>query len=638
MDTEIGLWRFVVDYGDGTPTESFFVEVLDGYYATTTLTHTYADDGFYQVDVTATDDDGHATTASAHVQVANVAPAITALNAPSGATEGLTVVFSASANDPGDDRLTWTWDFGDGSPAVQGRSVQHAYDDNGVYTITLTVADEDGGSSSQTRTVRIANLPPQDVSAGADRTVDEGQTVTLTADFHELGTDDGPFGFLWQVTSSSGQAIADGTEPTFAFTPRDDGAYSVTLTVTDKDAASSQATMTVTARNVAPVLTTAGTQSTPEGALLTVVDLGTFSDPAFGPGETFEWTIDWGDGTAQDSGPVSIDAAGGPGTATQGSFDGTHTYADDGRYTVTVSLVDDDGGRVVRTFAVDVQNVAPVIDLPDTPWSISAGNVFRLGGTLIDPGADEWDVDVDYGNGRFVSALEMGRDFRLARWFATGGSFEITVRVRDDDGGLATDSMTLLVQSVWHNPALRYDVNGDGLVQPLDVLILSNHINLHPGDPSLPSAPATSPPFYDVNNDGLITASDVLQVVNRINALIGAAEGEAPVVSGPTAQAMSRAYLVPATAWTSSTPMLTPTPMPLPTFTATRPSPPRNRHRRGSRNKTTGWLVMASRDGTKTTDCWSCWPMISAAAGQYGTERSPPFSPHNASAILAETR
>ena len=55
---------------------------------------------------------------------------------------------------------------------------------------------------------------------------------------------------------------------------------------------------------------------------------------------------------------------------TAGSFDGSHIYADNGVYTVTVTVMDDDGGVTVQTFEVTVNNVAPTLDVaPDTPWA-----------------------------------------------------------------------------------------------------------------------------------------------------------------------------------------------------------------------------------------------------------------------------
>ncbi|MEM9483918.1 MAG: DUF4347 domain-containing protein, partial [Cyanobacteria bacterium P01_F01_bin.116] len=52
----------------------------------------------------------------------------------------LNVDFIASATDPENDPLTYSWDFGDGAQAT-GINVSHQYAANGVYDVTLTVSD-----------------------------------------------------------------------------------------------------------------------------------------------------------------------------------------------------------------------------------------------------------------------------------------------------------------------------------------------------------------------------------------------------------------------------------------------------------------------------------------------------------------
>jgi len=95
------------------------------------------------------------------------------------------------------------------------------------------------------------------------------------------------------------------------------------------------------------------------------------------------------------------------------------------------------------------------------------------------------------------------------------------------------DAVTTLVANPWHNYANPCDVDGIGGVQPLDVLLLVNYINAHPGESSVPPAPQVPPPFYNVDGDDGITAQDVLLVINYINSQ-SAAAGEAEATATPT--------------------------------------------------------------------------------------------------------
>jgi hypothetical protein len=74
-------------------------------------------------------------------------------------------------------------------------------------------------------------------------------------------------------------------------------------------------------------------------------------------------------------------------------------------------------------------------------------------------------------------------------------------------------------QNTWRNPAQPLDVNADGQITALDVLLVVNWLNTT-GAGQLGAAPSPSSPgfvYIDVNGDNFVTAVDALQVVNHLN-------------------------------------------------------------------------------------------------------------------------
>ncbi|MBD5784737.1 PKD domain-containing protein [Cellulosimicrobium terreum] len=139
-------------WGDGTSTTG-----------TVAPSHSYPDDGTYDVTLDVTDSLGQQATTTRSVTVTNANP-----TADAGASAALLVDAAwtpgASASDPGTgDRATLAchWDFGDGTTAaVQPCSsstvrVPHTYTAAGTYTATLTATDKDGGTRTDTATATV---------------------------------------------------------------------------------------------------------------------------------------------------------------------------------------------------------------------------------------------------------------------------------------------------------------------------------------------------------------------------------------------------------------------------------------------------------------------------------------------------
>jgi PKD repeat protein len=154
-------WTGTVDYGDGGGPSPLAVSG-----SSFSLSHVYRDNGDYTVHVVVSDSHGATGTASFTAHVRNVAPSVgDIVGVPAGAVRlGSSVSLHAPFTDPGSlDTFTSTWRWGDGSTspgviAAHTTSASHVYAAPGVYSVTVSVTDDDGGSGqSAAVTVLVYN-------------------------------------------------------------------------------------------------------------------------------------------------------------------------------------------------------------------------------------------------------------------------------------------------------------------------------------------------------------------------------------------------------------------------------------------------------------------------------------------------
>ena len=124
---------------------------------------------------------------------------------------------------------------------------------------------------------------------------------------------------------------------------------------------------------------------------------GSFSD--VGSADTHTATINWGDGSAVEA--ATLDSV-------LNTISGSHVYADNGAYTVTVTVSDDDGASMSDTLLVTVSNVAPVVDA-GTDQGVDEGDTVTLSGSFSDVGsADTHTATIDWGDGSAVEGRNAG--------------------------------------------------------------------------------------------------------------------------------------------------------------------------------------------------------------------------------------
>ncbi len=144
-----GVSEFAWDLGDGTSLSE---------RGRRAITHRYRQDGDYEVRLDVSGPEGFSATRSLTVRIRNAPPEIHGVLFEEPVRPAQSTRFEAVASDPGDDDLTYAWDFGDGSAPVTGADLDelnHTYAEIGRYTATLTVTDEDGAQTTVEFTVDV---------------------------------------------------------------------------------------------------------------------------------------------------------------------------------------------------------------------------------------------------------------------------------------------------------------------------------------------------------------------------------------------------------------------------------------------------------------------------------------------------
>ena len=211
---------------------------------------------------------------------------------------GTSIAFTATGTDADGDTLTYSWDFGDSTPASTQQNPSHTYANAGTYAAKVTVSDGKGGTGDGhgQRGRRRAPTPtrrsPRRARPRATPRV--GVPVAFTA----TGTDpDGdPLTYSWNFGDSTSSTEQN---PTHAFPTA--ATFSVVVTVSDGKGGTGTATLSVVVQaNRNPTIS----PPRPPAATASRRSRRTFAATATDPdghAVTYAWDLD-GDGTFETTG------------------------------------------------------------------------------------------------------------------------------------------------------------------------------------------------------------------------------------------------------------------------------------------------------------------------------------------------
>ena len=426
-------------------------------------------------------------TATTTLTVKNVAPKFSAdtdetlLPPVAGAFSraGITV------SDPGPDTLTGTVNFGDGTgnqrlsidQSTRSFDLSHTYVVDGTYTVTVTVEDDDGGSTSDSFDVTaILNTPP--LANDDSVSTDEDNAVTFNVLANDTDAQNNIVaGASVALTNPSAGTLTDNGNGSFSYDPN--GAFD-SLAVNESAQVSfdhqiedafgetdtGTVTITITGRNDAPVIANAGNVSVDEGQ--TASSSGTWSD------------IDASDVVALSAslGSVTKNA--------NGTWNWTFAASDgpDESQTVVISVSDGNGGVATTSFDLTVNNVAPTANADlDSVFEDGAASVLALLDNDTDTAGANDPLTITNVNatgttgavslsGGVVSYSPNGQFEFLAFGQTTTDSFSYTISDGDGGSDTATVSITIAGQNdapTVANAVANVEVNQNAADTTIDI-------------------------------------------------------------------------------------------------------------------------------------------------------------------------
>ena len=367
------------------------------------VTHFYATEGTYDVNLTITDD-GSKIYSNKIITTGNNPPTVDFMWQPETPYSYDEITFWSQTTG---NIINWSWNFGDGSTAY-GKVAFHHYTHAGKYNVTLRVVDNNSRAAGVTKQIIVMNIPPvakffwtregnetffYDFSSDRD-----GVIVNYTWDFG-----DGSFGY--------------GKNVSHVFNP---GKYNVTLTIRDDCNATSTAWHIVDSRNEIPVADFTWQPEHP-----TDIDVVHFYSTSYDDGNIVNYTWQFGDGSIAYGENVS------------------HRYADNGNYTVKLTVYDNEGAFGSVEKRITIANVPPHASFTWQPEHPLPGKIINFSSTSYDLDGSTVNYTWHFGDGGIAYGENVNHTY------LQHGVYNVTLVIVDNDGAINETSVEIFVSDIY---------------------------------------------------------------------------------------------------------------------------------------------------------------------------------------------
>lgn len=421
-DPDGKIMEYEWNFGDGTSADGMQVE------------HTYTKIGDYEVSLKVMDDKGAIGLETQPIIITGNNELPIPDFSIAAAKANRSFQFNGNLSRDPDGKITaYIWDFGDGK-TDKGNPKTHTYANDGTYTVTLTVRDDNQATVSISKDVVVGNTtaPNQAPNASFSASPNQGTApVQVVVDAGASTDSDGTIQ-LYQWNFGDG-TTAEGVTANHTYTTA--GSYTITLKVTDEDGATDQANRTVTVTptdqnpsNGSDQLTAVITADKTSGdAPLTIQFSGRESIDPDGRVVAFRW--EFGDGGTA-SGPNQ-----------------SHTFTQEGTYTLSLTIRGSDLETATATQVIVVgggsePNTPPVARFTKnvTEGTAPLAIQFDASGSSDSDGSIVR-YDWNFSNGATATGQKPSYTFQ------NPGTYTITLQVTDDQGATDQISQSITVKA-----------------------------------------------------------------------------------------------------------------------------------------------------------------------------------------------
>ena len=309
-----------------------------------TASHSYAENGTYNVTLTVTDAAGNSNSATQMVTVTDndTQSPVAALSAPGSVTVGENVTLDASDSSDDGNIVEYRWDFnGDDSidANTSSATTQHSYESSDDYNATVTVVDSAGKKDSAMQTISVQKQSSDESPTAAfDAPSSTHVGTNFTVDASASADPDGQIAsYEWDF--GDGKASVNGKDVTYAYDGTGGGTYTITLTVTDNDGNTDTTSKQISVGDNPPNF---GIKTYPSSGTVDAGDkIWVSAEPHGDDDGIVDYHFKWGDGTVTET-------TNGP------PWKGGHVYSSPGTYEVQVTVMDTMGQSVSKNVTLTI--------------------------------------------------------------------------------------------------------------------------------------------------------------------------------------------------------------------------------------------------------------------------------------------